>query len=66
MQNRGIGSSIVRTLCARASKAGKAVTLEVMKNNPASFLYEWLGFTTVGSSKYKLQMRWQRVPGLDR
>ncbi len=60
MQNRGIGTAVVRRLCDRASRERKALALEVMKNNRARSLYERLGFDTVGSSKYKLNMRWQR------
>jgi ribosomal protein S18 acetylase RimI-like enzyme len=59
MQNRGIGTAVVRQLCDRARREGKALTLEVMKNNRARFLYERLGFGVVGSSEYKLNMRWQ-------
>jgi len=60
MQNRGIGTAVVRRLCDRASQQRKALTLEVMKNNRARLLYERLGFDPVGSSKYKFNMRWQR------
>jgi GNAT superfamily N-acetyltransferase len=60
MQNRGIGTEIVRQLCEKAYQKGKALTLEVMKNNRARLLYERLGFSTPGSSKYKLNMRWQQ------
>ena len=60
MQNRGIGTAVVWRLCDRAFRERKALTLEVMKNNRARLLYERLGFGTVGSSKYKLNMRWQQ------
>jgi ribosomal protein S18 acetylase RimI-like enzyme len=60
MQNRGIGTAVVWQLCDRAFREHKALTLEVMKNNRARLLYERLGFVTVGSSKYKLNMRWQQ------
>ena len=60
MQNRGIGAAVVRRLCDRASRERKALILEVMKNNRARSLYERLGFDAVGSSKYKLNMRWQQ------
>jgi ribosomal protein S18 acetylase RimI-like enzyme len=60
MQNRGIGTKIVRQLCEKACQEGKALTLEVMKNNRARLLYERLGFITLGSSKYRLNMRWQQ------
>ena len=60
MQNRGIGTAIARQLCESASRKNKTLTLEVMKNNPARLLYERLGFDVVGSSKYKLKLRWQQ------
>jgi ribosomal protein S18 acetylase RimI-like enzyme len=61
MQNRGLGTAIVQQLCARASREGKAVALEVMKNNRARLFYERLGFVRVGESEYKLNMRWQKA-----
>ena len=60
MQNHGIGTKIVRQLCEKVCQEGKALTLEVMKNNRARLLYERLGFSTLGSSKYKLNMRWRQ------
>jgi ribosomal protein S18 acetylase RimI-like enzyme len=59
MQSRGIGSAIVRQLCDRAHREGKALTLDVMKNNRAHFFYERFGFRTIGTSKYKYKMRWE-------
>jgi SAM-dependent methyltransferase len=59
LQNRGIGTAIMKDLMDRASQAGKALTLDVMKNNRARSLYERLGFRLVGESEYKLKMRWQ-------
>jgi ribosomal protein S18 acetylase RimI-like enzyme len=60
MQNRGIGTAVVRQLCDRARREGKALRLEVMKNNRARFLYDRLGLGVVGSTEYKLSMRWQQ------
>src|SRR5580704_11882747 len=50
MQRRGIGSAIIRQLCDRAHSEGKALTLDVMKNNRARFFYERFGFRTIGVS----------------
>jgi ribosomal protein S18 acetylase RimI-like enzyme len=58
MQSRGIGRAIIRQLCDRTHREGKALTLDVMKNNRARFFYERFGFRTIGTSKYKYQMRW--------
>lgn len=56
MQNRGIGSAIIRRLVAAAHAGGKPVLLEVMKNNRACALYERLGFTVTHDTKYKFEM----------
>ena len=64
LQNRGIGTAIVRELTDKARQAGKALTLDVMKNNRARLLYERVGFRVIGESEYKLKMRWQEnAPG---
>ena len=55
-QNQGIGSAIVRRLMAEARDRGKPLVLEVMKNNRAGILYERLGFTVTGDSKFKFEM----------
>jgi len=59
LQNRGIGTAIVTELRDKARQAGKALTLDVMKNNRARFFYERLGFQVIGQSEHKLKMRWQ-------
>ena len=59
LQNRGLGTAVMKELKDRAAQAGKALTLDVMKNNRARSLYERLGFRVVGESEYKLNMRWQ-------
>jgi ribosomal protein S18 acetylase RimI-like enzyme len=54
----------VRELTDKARQAGKALTLDVMKNNRARLLYERVGFRVIGESEYKLKMRWQEnAPG---
>jgi ribosomal protein S18 acetylase RimI-like enzyme len=60
MQNRGIGTAVVLHLCDRACREAKSLTLDVMKNNRARSLYQRLGFGTIGSSEYKLNMRWEK------
>jgi len=61
LQNRGVGSAILKRLCDQARREDKAVFLEVMKNNPARAFYEALGFRVTGQSKYKFEMRWQAM-----
>ena len=60
LQNRGIGTAIVRELSDKATQAGKPLILDVMKNNRARSLYERLGFRVVEVSQYELKMRWQK------
>jgi ribosomal protein S18 acetylase RimI-like enzyme len=63
-QNCGVGTAIVGSLRDKARQAGKALMLDVMKNNRARTLYRRLGFLVIGESEYKLKMRWQEnAPG---
>ena len=63
-QDCGVGTAIVRSLRDQARQAGKAFTLDVMKNNRARTLYRRLGFQVIGESEYKLKMQWQEnAPG---
>jgi GNAT superfamily N-acetyltransferase len=55
-QRRGIGTALLRDLVARAAKAGKGVTLGVVKGNPARSLYERHGFQMASEDRYKLYM----------
>ena len=57
MQRRGIGTHVIRTLIGLAKERSQAVTLAVMKINPAVGLYERLGFRITGEDEYKLYMR---------
>lgn len=59
LQNHGIGTAIVQDLSAEARQGGKALTLDVMRNNRARHLYERLGFQVVGESEHKFEMRWR-------
>jgi ribosomal protein S18 acetylase RimI-like enzyme len=57
-QSRGIGSSIVLSLLARADATGMPVVLEVLHSNPrAARLYEELGFRPTGRSYTHVYMR---------
>src|ERR1700694_5504764 len=44
VQNRGIGTAVLRRLSDRARQEGKTFSLDVMKNNRARLLYERLVF----------------------
>lgn len=58
-QGQGLGGHLVRGLQAEAARAGCAITLEVLKGNPARRLYERCGFAVVGESALEHRMRWQ-------
>jgi ribosomal protein S18 acetylase RimI-like enzyme len=57
MQGKGIGTHVIRTLIDLARTRSQAVTLAVMKINPAIGLYERLGFRITSEDEYKLYMR---------
>ena len=57
MQGKGIGTHVIRTLIGLARERSQAVTLAVMKINPAAGLYERLGFRIASEDEYKLYMR---------
>jgi len=56
-QNRGIGTALIRQLLEEAHQQGVAVTLQVLKMNPARRLYERLGFCVVGETENKYRMK---------
>ena len=57
LQRRGIGTEVVKALIEEAARAGRAVTLGVVKTNPALGLYERLGFRTTHEDERKFYMR---------
>ena len=57
MQGKGIGTHVIRTLIELAGSRSQALTLAVMKINPAVGLYERLGFRITSEDEYKLYMR---------
>ena len=57
LRRQGIGTCIVKGLVEEAAKAGRAVTLGVVKTNPALRLYERLGFRTTHEDERKFYMR---------
>jgi len=58
-RDRGAGTAMVRRLLANAGGTGKAVTLQVLRNNRARALYEHLGFRRTGEDSCKLHMTWR-------
>ena len=58
-RNSGIGSALVRRVCAAAGAQGKPVRLSVLKSNRAQRLYARLGFVTIAQTELHLEMEWQ-------
>lgn len=56
--NRGIGTSLIRTMLDRARRQGRPAFLNVIRGNRALSLYHRLGFRVVGGDAEKLHMRW--------
>jgi ribosomal protein S18 acetylase RimI-like enzyme len=57
LRGRGIGTQLIKGLIEEAARAGRAVTLGVVKSNPALRLYERLGFGTTHEDERKFYMR---------
>jgi len=56
-QRQGIGSRVIRAVIDEATRERKAVTLSVVKINPARRLYERLGFSVTHEDLHKVYMR---------
>jgi ribosomal protein S18 acetylase RimI-like enzyme len=59
-QRRGIGTQVMHRLIDEAARAGQAVTLGVVKTNPALRLYKRLGFRITHEDDRKFYMRRDR------
>ena len=56
-QRAGIGAQVLSGLLAGWKLAGKPLALTVLKNNPARRFYERFGFSVVGETGVKFEMR---------
>jgi GNAT superfamily N-acetyltransferase len=57
MQGRGIGTKVLDILLKRAADQSKAMTLAVVKINPARYFYEKRGFRITHEDQHKFYMR---------
>ncbi len=58
-RNKGIGTSLIKELCAEATRRGVPVRLQVLKSNPrAARLYRRLGFAETGEDDVYIEMKW--------
>jgi len=62
-RNAGIGTLLMRRVCADAAQAGKPVRLCVLKNSGAVRWYERLGFAKTEESGLYDEMEWRALGG---
>ena len=62
-RNRGIGTTLIKSLLKEATGAQKSVALQVLRGNTAARLYERLGFTMVSEDGIYLEMK--RTPPVE-
>ena len=65
-RNRGIGTFLMRQVCADAAKTGKLVRLFVLKNNRALRWYDRLGFAKTGERGIYDELEWRPAAGASR
>jgi ribosomal protein S18 acetylase RimI-like enzyme len=53
-QNQGIGFQVLIQFIQ--NRQGKSIELTVLKDNPAQYLYQRLGFTVTGEDEYEYFM----------
>jgi [ribosomal protein S5]-alanine N-acetyltransferase len=58
LQNRGLGSGLLRWAQAQARERGLPLTLQVLRNSPALHLYTRFGFALEGERGFAHVMRW--------
>lgn len=58
-RGRGLGTGLLRDLCAEAEAAGKPLTIHVEKYNPAMRLYQRLGFISIDETGPYDLMEWR-------
>jgi ribosomal protein S18 acetylase RimI-like enzyme len=56
-QRRGIGTEVIDRIIGEATRARRAVTLGVVKTNPALRLYQRLGFRITREDDHRFYMR---------
>lgn len=59
VRDRGIGTHLLREMQKEAAEQHRAVRLHVHKGNPATRLYERLGFLVTGETEFNLAMVWR-------
>ena len=63
LQGQGLGTAILRDAQRIAAERGLPVKLQVLKFNPATRLYERLGFVETGRNESHVLTEWQSLSG---
>jgi ribosomal protein S18 acetylase RimI-like enzyme len=58
-RNRGIGTELMRRICAEGTQKGIVIRLAVFKNSRAIRWYERLGFRKIGEAGVHDEMEWR-------
>ncbi len=58
-RNAGVGTLLMRRVCAEAAQAGKPMRLSVLKNSRAIGWYQRLGFAKTAEAGFYDQMEWR-------
>lgn len=58
VQNKGIGTQVLKVVKAQGIKLKRNVSLNVLLKNPAKILYEKHGFIVVGQNELEYQMKY--------
>jgi len=61
LRNQGIGTTVMSHLISDAARDGRAITLGVVKSNPALRLYERLGFRHTHEDERKFYLRRESI-----
>lgn len=58
-RNRGVGTWLMQQLLRECRTTGSALSLQVLRGNPAQRLYQRLGFIETGADDMYIQMAWK-------
>ncbi len=56
-QGQGIAKCLIKNLTIKAETSHKSLTLKVLKENPAKYLYERIGFNIINEDQYEFHMQ---------
>ncbi|WP_282088563.1 GNAT family N-acetyltransferase [Aquimarina algiphila] len=56
-QGQGIAKRLIKDLAIKAETSHKNLTLKVLKQNPAKYLYERIGFNITGEDEQEFHMK---------